>query len=218
MEEYAASLNERLDPERQKELWMLIQQSVNELYNQNLISQADAIGFEGLHDPDPEVRLTNKTKLAKAVACNFITTAGPIPLPDQSMQFMAQVKLHPGMLHSIALCLQGGIEGLVQTGLTTQFRMKYSVVVDPANANIEEFRNLISLLNRFYEDIDIVLEEKPGTDRNQNSTPDEKTQEKSAGKPEEKTEETLRQLSAPAEEKQSSKKGIKGFFSSLFKR
>lgn len=66
MEQFVKSLYDRLDSKGQMQLVCIMENAINEMHNNGIISQVDISGSSRLHDPDPNVRVIEKTLLANA--------------------------------------------------------------------------------------------------------------------------------------------------------
>ena len=77
MEQFVKLLFDRLDSNGQMQLICIMENAINEIHNNGIISQVDISGTSKLHDPDPNVRVTEKTRLAKAVGHSFVASSTP---------------------------------------------------------------------------------------------------------------------------------------------
>lgn len=77
MEQFVKSLFDRLDANGQMQLICIMENAINEIHNNGIISQVDISGTSKLHDPDPNVRVTEKNTACKgcrAFLCCFFNT------------------------------------------------------------------------------------------------------------------------------------------------
>lgn len=164
MEAFVKSLFDRLEGDSKMKLFAIMQGAIDEMHNSGMIARADPAGTSKLHDEDPEVRLTEKTSLAKSVGKAHIPSAAPSIAPDGALVYTAQVNYDPKFRRSICICLQGGLEGLHISGATKERRVRYNVVVQANGHDTADFAQLISRLDEFYDDIELRMStaEAPG--------------------------------------------------------
>lgn len=174
METYVKLLYDRLDQDKQLQLFVIMQEAINEMHNTGAISQAYVKGYTKLHDPDPEVRVTEKVSLAKSIGKSFILSALPAGAKEENnrpvLLYETRVKYDPKFEKSIALCIQGGIEGLWQSGIMQKIKVKYRVTVISDHTDLSGFAQVISQLNSFYDMIDIEMCESSMSVQSQNAS------------------------------------------------
>ena len=111
MEQFAKSLYDRLDSKEQMQLVCMMENAINEMHNNGIISQVDISGSSRLHDPDSNVRVTEKTLLAKSVGHSFVVASMP-GMTENGIAHTIKINNDPHFPNSIAICIQGGLEGL----------------------------------------------------------------------------------------------------------
>jgi len=111
-----------------------------------------------MHDPDPEVRVREKTSLAKSVGKQFIPTTMPVP-SQGGLSYLANVNYDPRFVNSITLCFQGGIEGLHTTFASNpNVKLdKYIIQIVTGGDDLDAFKTNIEQLDKMYDDISIVI-------------------------------------------------------------
>lgn len=122
MEQFVKMLYERLETKKdlQIQLCVIMQNAINEMHNNGIIDRLTGKVAQLMHDPDPEVRVREKTSLAKSVGKQFIPTTMPIH-SQKGRSYLANVNYDPRFVNSITLCFQGGIEGLHTTFASNHF-------------------------------------------------------------------------------------------------
>lgn len=160
MEQFVEMLYNRLESnkELQMQLFIIMQNAINEMHNNGIIAGLTGEAAQLVHDPDPEVRVTEKTKIAKAVGKQFIPHTFPAPAPD-GLIYVANVNYDPRFVNSITLCFQGGIEALrMASASNPQLKLdKYYINIVSGGEDLEAFKTNIAQLNKMYEDISIVI-------------------------------------------------------------
>lgn len=160
MDQFVKLLYDRLadKKELQLQLYLIMQNAINEMHNNGIFAALSGDAAKAIHNPDPEVRVREKTGIAKAFGKQFIPTT--IPVPSQgSLSYLATLNYDPRFVNSITLCFQGGIEGL-HLSLAGNLNIKldkYIIQVASNGKDISALRNNIEQLDKMYEDISIVL-------------------------------------------------------------
>ena len=116
MEQFVKMLHDRLETKKelQLQLYVIMQNAINEMHNNGIIASLTGEAANAVHDPDPEVRVREKTSLAKSVGKQFIPTTMPVP-SQGGLSYLANLNYDSRFVNSITLCFQGGIEGLHMT-------------------------------------------------------------------------------------------------------
>lgn len=122
MEQFVKMLYDRLETKKelQMQLYVIMQNAINEMHNNGIIAGLTGEAAQLMHDPDPEVRVREKTSLAKSVGKQFIPTTMPMPsqgafpiwrmlimIPDLSIQllFVSREELKVCILHLQAILM-----------------------------------------------------------------------------------------------------------------
>lgn len=160
MDQFVKMLYDRLASNKnlQLQLYVIMQNAINEMHNNGIIASLTGDAAKAVHDPDPDVRVREKTSIAKAVAKQFIPTTLPVP-SQGGLSYLATLNYDPRFVNSITLCFQGGIEGLHMTfSLNPNVKLdKYMIQVISNGHNLTALENNIAQLDRMYDDISIVL-------------------------------------------------------------
>ncbi len=160
MEQFVKMLYDRLESnkELQMQLFMIMQNAINEMHNNGIIASLTGEAAKLIHDPDPEVRVREKTSLAKSVGRQFIPTTTPVP-SQNGLSYLANVNYDPRFVNSITLCFQGGIEGLHMTFANNQKTKldKYIIQIVTGGDNLDAFKINIEQLDKMYDDISIAI-------------------------------------------------------------
>ena len=217
MEQFVESLFKRLDQTNQLKLYVIMQNAINEVHNSGVLLSADPTGTSKLHDRDPEVRVTEKTKLAKSIGKSFIPSALPGLGKDGTLSYQTQVNYNPAFKNCICICLQGGLEGLHLSlqlpGITQNRKVKYNLTVVSNGNDLTEFKELISSLNTFYDDIDIAITSNDSGTSTVHQTADKEPAEVNAYA--KQTPEIIQKSPEP-NTRESAAPRKKGFFAKLF--
>lgn len=160
MEQFVKLLYDRLEDKKdlQLQLYVIMQNAINEMHNNGIISSLTGEAANAVHDPDPEIRVCNKTSLAKSVGKQFIPTTTPVP-SEGGLSYLANLNYDPRFVNSITLCFQGGIEGL-HMAFSNNDKVKLDKYIIQVNANgndLSALKNNMEQLNRMYDDISIVM-------------------------------------------------------------
>ena len=160
MEQFVKMLYDRLEGKKdlQLQLYCIMQNAINEMHNNGVVGTLTGEAARAVHDPDPEIRVLEKTRLAKSVGKTFIPTA--IPVPSQGgLSYLAQLNYNSKFVNSITLCFQGGIEGLYMTFRNSSNTKldKYIIQIASGDQDISALKKNIELLDSMYDDISIVL-------------------------------------------------------------
>ena len=195
MEQFVKMLYDRLETKKdlQMQLYVIMQNAINEMHNNGIIAGLTGKVAQLMHDPDPEVRVREKTSLAKSVGKQFIPNTLPVP-SQGGLSYLANVNYDPRFVNSITLCFQGGIEGLHMTFANNPKTKldKYIIQIISGGEDLEAFKANLEQLDMMYDDISIVMlsdgkvvyGEKPEIIKNEheNSAPVNATQNNSATK------------------------------------
>lgn len=160
MEQFVKMLYDRLESNEglQMQLFVIMQNAINEMHNNGIIAGLTGEAAQLIHDPDPEVRVNEKTSLAKSVGKHFIPNTLPVP-SKEGLSYLASVNYDPRFVNSITLCFQGGIEGLhMSFANKPEIKLdKYMINVVSGGEDLEAFKTNIALLDKMYDDISIVM-------------------------------------------------------------
>lgn len=160
MEQFVKALYDRLEssPDLQMQLFTIMQKAIDEMHNNGIIAGLSGEIADRMHDPNPEVRVTEKTLLAKSVGKQFIPTTAPKP-SKAGLSYLANVNYDPRFANSITLCLQGGIEGLHMAFANNQKLKldKYIIQIVNGSTDLSALRNNVEQLDKMYDDVSIVL-------------------------------------------------------------
>ena len=160
MEQFVKMLYDRLETKKdlQMQLYVIMQNAINEMHNNGIIAGLTGEVAQLMHDPDPEVRVREKTSLAKSVGKQFIPTTTPVP-SQGGLSYLANVNYDPRFVNSITLCFQGGIEGLHTTFASNpNVKLdKYIIQIVTGGDDLDAFKTNIEQLDKMYDDISIVI-------------------------------------------------------------
>lgn len=160
MEQFVKLLYDRLESKKdlQLQLYVIMQNAINEMHNNGIIASLTGERANAVHDPDPEVRVREKTCLAKTVGKQFIPTTLPAP-SENGLSYLAVLHYDPRFVNSITLCFQGGIEGLhLAFAKNEKTKLdKYIITVDANGHDLTAFISNIEKLDQMYDDISIVV-------------------------------------------------------------
>ena len=160
MEQFVKMLHDRLESNKnlQLQLYVIMQNAINEMHNNGIIASLTGEAANAVHDPDPEVRVREKTSLAKSVGKQFIPTTMPVP-SQGGLSYLANLNYDPRFVNSITLCFQGGIEGLHMTfAANPNVKLdKYMIQVVSGGNDLSALKNNLELLDQMYDDISIVV-------------------------------------------------------------
>lgn len=160
MEQFVKLLYDRLESKKdlQLQLYVIMQNAINEMHNNGIIASLTEERANAVHDPDPEVRVREKTCLAKTVGKQFIPTTLPAP-SENGLSYLAVLHYDPRFVNSITLCFQGGIEGLhLAFAKNEKTKLdKYIITVDANGHDLTAFISNIEKLDQMYDDISIVV-------------------------------------------------------------
>ena len=160
MEQFVKMLHDRLETKKelQLQLYVIMQNAINEMHNNGIIASLTGEAANAVHDPDPEVRVREKTSLAKSVGKQFIPTTMPVP-SQGGLSYLANLNYDSRFVNSITLCFQGGIEGLHMTFANKpNVKLdKYIIQVVSGGNDLSAFKNNIEQLDQMYDDISIVV-------------------------------------------------------------
>lgn len=160
MEMFVKMLYDRLETRKdlQLQLFVIMQNAINEMHNSGIIASLTGDAAAAVHHSDPNVRIDEKTKLAKAVAKSLIPTTLPVPSPT-GLSYQAKLNYDPRFVNSITLCFQGGIEGLRMafSGGQTRKLDKYIIQVNAGGHDLSALLKNMALLDQMYEEISIQV-------------------------------------------------------------
>ena len=160
MEQFVKMLYDRLEKKKdlQMQLYVIMQNAINEMHNNGIIAGLTGEVAQLMHDPDPEVRVREKTSLAKSVGKQFRPTTMPVP-SQGGLSYLANVNYDPRFVNSITLCFQGGIEGLHTTFASNpNVKLdKYIIQIVTGGDDLDAIKTNIEQLDKMYDDISIVI-------------------------------------------------------------
>lgn len=162
MERFVQSLLDRLTQDEQVQIIGIVDNAINEMYNSGIISQASPELAEKIHDPDPNVRVTEKTSLAKSVGYSFVCSSKP-GINQNGICHTIEVKNDSRFANSIAICIQGGLEGLYLSGLyknNQSATMDYTIIIDKNGQDSTALEQNIRILNSLYSTFNIEIVDK----------------------------------------------------------
>lgn len=160
MEQYVKLLYDRLPDDKKMQLVMIMDNAINEMHNNGVISRLSQETSAKMHDPDPSIRIAEKTSLAKSVGKSFIPLSQPLPLKEGGIAFVIKVDYDPKYVNSISICIQGGLEGLYQSELYKRCKnevMDYNIVINSNGFDTSLFSENMNSINNLYENFNIVL-------------------------------------------------------------
>ena len=160
MEKFVKMLYDRLDSNKdlQLQLFVIMQKAIDEMHNSGIIDSLTGEAAKAVHDPDPHVRIREKTTVAKLVGKQFIPSTTPVP-SQGGLSYQATLNYDPRFVNSVTLCFQGGIEGLhIASSVTSKIKYdKYIIQVISNGNDLTDLKNNIEQLDKMYDDISIVL-------------------------------------------------------------
>ena len=162
MEKFVQSLIDRLEQSDQMKIICIMDNAINEMHNTGIISRVSPEIAKKLHDPDPSVRETEKTSLAKSVGYSFVCSSTP-GMDQNGICHTIEVKNDSRFPNSIAICIQGGLEGLYMSGIykkNTSATMNYTVVIDKNGQDSTALEQNIRILNGLYSTFNIEIVDK----------------------------------------------------------
>ncbi len=172
MEQFVKSLYDRLDSNGQMQLICIMDNAINEMHNNGIISQVDISGNSRLHDPDPNVRVTEKTLLAKSVGRSFVAASMP-GMTENGISHTIRINNDSHFPNSIAICIQGGLEGLFQAGIFRANKsgvMDYTIIIDNKGQDSAALEKNISVLNGLYNEFNIRVSYSDSLIQEENDT------------------------------------------------
>ena len=159
MNEFVKSLYDRLDDEKKMQLICIMDNAINEMHNNGIISKLSPELAARVHDPDPEVRVNEKTALAKSIGKSFISLTQPLPMKDGTVAFMIQVNYDPRFVNSICICIQGGLEGLMMSGIYKKNPnqiLNYHIIINANGQDASAFLERIQILDSLYKNFHLI--------------------------------------------------------------
>ena len=159
MNEFVKSLYDRLDDEKKMQLLCIMDNAINEMHNNGIMSKLSPELAARVHDPNPEVRVNEKTALAKSIGKSFISLTQPLPMKDGTIAFMIQVNYEPRFVNSICVCIQGGLEGLMMSGIYKKNPnqiLDYHILINANGQDASAFLDRIRILDSLYENFNLI--------------------------------------------------------------
>ena len=193
MEKYVQLLYDRIkdDQDKAMKLIMIMDGAINEMHNNGIFSQLPLEVQEKVHSKDPEERITVKSSIAKSLAYNsFIVLSQPLRLKNGDISHMISVKFNPTFINSIALCIQGGLEGLYQNGSYKHCEddiMQYYIQTDAQGEDYTAFRRKMMDLESLYDNFQINFIPVQSLEKKETASVSKSTEVKKEEKKEEKT-------------------------------
>ena len=161
MEQFVKSLYDRLEgkPNNQSKLIGIMDGAINEMHNSGIFARLPEDLQARVHSSDPEERITVKAAIAKDVAVQrFILSSKPAALKNGDIAHIITVKYDPDFINSIALCIQGGLEGLYLSGAykrcADEIMYYYIQPVDTGN-DLGKFRLKMLEVESLYDNFQI---------------------------------------------------------------
>lgn len=161
MERFVKSLYDRLNGNQKDQMTLvgIMDGAINEMHNNGVFSRLPEELQQKIHSADPHERVAIKTSVAKDVAVqNFIKASKPVPLKNGDIAHLVAVKYDPRFLNSIALCVQGGLEGLYLSEAYKRCEdetMHYYIQTDAVGEDRSVFRRKMMELEGLYENFEI---------------------------------------------------------------
>lgn len=161
MERFVKSLYDRLDGNQKDQMTLvgIMDGAINEMHNNGVFSRLPQELQQKIHSAEPHERIAIKTSVAKDVAVqNFIKASNPVPLKNGDTAHLVAVKYDPRFLNSIALCIQGGLEGLYLSEAYKRCEdetMHYYIQTDAVGEERSAFRMKMMQLEGLYENFEI---------------------------------------------------------------
>ena len=168
MEQFVKALMDRIPDDKKMSIHIIMDNAINEMHNNGIISKLSPEDAARMHDPDPNVRVAEKTSLAKSVGKTFIPITQPLPL-ENGIGYLASVEYDARFVNSISLCIQGGVEGLYQSGIWKKNKnkiMEYHVLVSDNGQDIAPFVSNMTVINSLYPDFEIKVVNQKDTKKN----------------------------------------------------
>ncbi len=159
MEKYVELLYNRLSDADKMKLFVMTESANNETHNNGIMSQLSPEVMKRVHDPDPNVRVAEKTSLAKSVGRTFVQTSQPVPL-ETGIGHLISIVYDERFVNCISVCIQGGIEGLYQSNVWQHNQskiMEYHILVENNGGNIKPFMDNMTFLNEVYPNFKIII-------------------------------------------------------------
>lgn len=154
MDAFVQSLLERLPEEKREQMLTLMHNAFEELEQNGIMNQLSAELKKQVRHADPRVAMKAKTQLAKAVGSQCIPTSQPMPLKNGAIAHMIIVEYNPQFYHAIALCVQGGLEGLYLAGMPKKCEnnvMDYYINLRNSEEEAMPLLKELALVQSFYE-------------------------------------------------------------------
>lgn len=162
MDSFVKALYDRLDGEKKMQLFCIMDNAINEMHNNGILSRLSISSPElaaKVHDSDPEVRINTKTSIAKSVGKSFIPLTQSLPMKDGTVEFMIQVNYDPKFVNSICICIQGGLEGLMMSGIYKKNPnqiLDYHIIINSNGQDVSAFLERIRILDSLYENFNLI--------------------------------------------------------------
>jgi hypothetical protein len=143
---------------------LLRENALDELANNKVLSylSLDSHFIDEYMALSDEEKVIKKVAIARSIGHNYVTLSTPVLERDGTVDFLIQVKNVSQMPHCLALCIQGGLEGLYSAGIhekNPNGRLEYVVYMgEDEDATILE--QSLNLLGKLYESFTIRLIKK----------------------------------------------------------
>jgi hypothetical protein len=136
------------------ELLMIRDHAFNEIHNNGLVSKGlveYGIPFEKYEQMSTEDKMQVKTSIAKDCGHYFVDVTKPVQKSDKSLAYMVVLKCSPKLVNCVALCIQGGLEGLMISKLYEKNPDKTMDYIVVADGNVDELKEVMSQLDKMYD-------------------------------------------------------------------
>lgn len=158
MDAFVQSLLERLPEEKRGHMIALMHDAFEELEQNGIMNQLSPEVKKQVHHADPRVSMKAKTQLAKTVGSQCIPTSQPMPLKGGAVAHMIVVHLDQRFCNAIALCIQGGLEGLYLAGMPKKCEnniMDYYINLRNTEEEAQPLLKKLATVQSFYENFRI---------------------------------------------------------------
>lgn len=158
MDAFVMSLLERLSEEKRQGMLRLMNRAIDEVEAGGILSQLSPELKKQVGHADPLVAMKAKTQLAKSVGVQNIPTSQPMPLKNGAVAHMIIVEYNPQFYHAIALCVQGGLEGLYLAGMPKKCEnnvMDYYINLRSTEEEAMPLLRELARVQSFYENFHI---------------------------------------------------------------
>lgn len=159
MEQFVKALHNRLasDSVKQMKLICIMDNAINEMHNSGIVYRVSEEVAKKIHSEDPNERVTEKTSLAKSVGYGYVVASQP-KVTEKGIAHIIQVNYDDRFPNSIAICIQGGLEGLYQSGIykkNPSGKMEYHILIDDNGKDVSKFIENCNVLNDLYDEFEI---------------------------------------------------------------